>query len=118
MSYVLSIADVLLQRSKLLHNSNHYLCVQGNEEVYTTEINFPFRNSKPRDAYAEGGGQERQLPPLPLSMETGDARIALHIEFFQSLLSSEGAFSRFIDTSVQEIFSGGKPQTPKLPLHH
>ena len=64
------------------------------------------------------GGQHGQLPPLPSSLEAGGARVALHTEFFPSLLSSEGAFSGIADSLVQENFSEASPQTPKSPLNH
>ena len=53
-----------------------------------------------RDAYAGGAG---------------GARIALHTEFFPSLLSSEGAFSGISDSLV-ENFSGGKPPDPQVTV--
>ena len=68
-----------------------------------------------RNAYA--GGQEGQLPPLPSSMGgTGGARIALHTEFFPSLLSSKGAFSGILGSLVQENFSQGKPSDPYVAI--
>ena len=54
-------------------------------------------------------GQEGQLPPLPLSMGVGWARIVLHTELFPSLLSSEGVFCGILDSLIQENFSVGKP---------
>ena len=45
---------------------------------------------------------------------TGGARIALHTEFFPSLLSCEGAFSGGVNSLVQEIFSGDKPIDPQI----
>ena len=41
----------------------------------------------------------------------GGARIALHTEFFPSLLSSEGAFSGISDSLVENCY-GGKPPDP------
>ena len=67
-----------------------------------------------RDAYA-GGGQVGQLPPLLSSMGAGGARIALHTEFFPSLLSSEGVFSGISDSLVED-FSGGKPPDPRIAV--
>ena len=58
---------------------------------------------RPRDAYA--GGQEGQELPSVLNS-------------FPSLLSAEEAFSGIVDSLVQENFSGGKPQTPKLSLYY
>ena len=47
---------------------------------------------------------------------TGGARIALHTEFFRSLLSSKGAFSGTPDSLVQENFSGDKPLDPQITI--
>ena len=44
----------------------------------------------------------------------GGARIALHTEFFPSLLSSEWALSRIVDRLVEEAFSWGKPPDPQI----
>ena len=63
-------------------------------------------------------GGRRAAAPLPSSMGAGGARIAFHTVLFSSLLSSEGAFLSIVDSVVLENFSGGKPQTPKLPLYY
>ena len=46
----------------------------------------------------------------------GGARIALHTEFFPSLLSCKGTISGIVDSVVKENFSGGKPPDPLLTL--
>ena len=67
------------------------------------------------DVYA-GEGQKEQLPPLLLAMGAGGARIAVHAEFFPSLLPCEGAFSGVVDSLVQETFSGGKPLDSQINM--
>ena len=67
------------------------------------------RSPKGRLLCGAGGGRKGQLPPLPSSIWTGGARIALLAEFCPPLLSSEGEFSGIVDSLVQEKCSGCKP---------
>ena len=62
------------------------------------------------------GGRRGSCSLCPYSWGAGGARIALHSELFPSLLSSEGAFSSFVDSLLQENFSGGKPPDPQISL--
>ena len=62
------------------------------------------------------GGSSGSCPLCPHPWEAGGARVALHTEFFPSLLSSEGVFSGIADSLVQENFSGGKPSDPQIPI--
>ena len=56
----------------------------------------------------------RQSGTPKLGRGEGEARTALHIELFPSLLSCEGAFLGVVDSLVQENASGASPKTPNL----
>ena len=60
------------------------------------------------------GGRRGSCPLCPHSRGAGGARIALHTEFFPSLLSAEEAFSGIVDSLAQGHFSGGKPPDPQI----
>ena len=66
-----------------------------------------------RTTYSEILADSARTPTLG---GAGGARIALHTEFFPSLLSSEGAFPGIADDLVPEYFSGGKPPNPQSAM--
>ena len=53
------------------------------------------------------------LSGAPTLGGAGGARVALHTEFLQFLLSFEGGYSGISDSLLQKNFSGSKPPDPQ-----
>ena len=92
-----------------LRNSIFHFLVQNIYIQCNIQKGFPLQG---RLRWGAGGA----AAPSALIHGAGGGRIALHTEFLQSLLSSEGAFSGISDSLVQENFSGGKPPDPHINI--